>query len=577
MKAPLRTLLVVLLAAAVAVPVALAAVRGTGYSTARVSLAGGVAWLSSPGQSLLTLVDGPSELVLGSVRVGSGTVVDRVVQVGGSALLLDTAAGTVTRVDGATYDVAAPVRFAPAGPLDVVSGSLASGSEPALYVLGGDRAASVDPGSLAVRREVPLQARPGAGQAVVDGAGRLWVVDGATGDLVGVGPSGEPARSASVGPSAKLVVVQGRPAVVDPAQQRAGFVDDDGDVGSWTCLPADPAADTRLLGSLASPRLYAASAATGTVTVSDLSTGDCGTAVTIGRPGQMLGEPVESGGFLLVPNETTGHVSVVDPVEGASADLPVLPDPVGRLELVARDGLVFYNDLVGDRAGVLDLRGGQWSVGPASLKYVAGDLAPDAALLDSGGGAIPPDRPPAGVPPARDRPATGPAGGPGPLTAPVVTPTTRSPVVTTAPPDTEVTLPSFGDTSLKRLSAVRGSIESRIRTACGDGTLCVGIGTRIVPAGESLVAYPSCTITQVPAGGTVPRGGTVTFGINSPCDGEVVTDPNPSRPVTSAPVTSAPVTSGPVTSPPTTTPPRTTSSPSTPAQEEPGPASSSGG
>src|SRR5688572_14739196 len=95
------------------------AVWGSGYQDTRVSLSSGTAWLTSPGQSLVTLVDGPSELVLGSVRTDGR--VDRVVPVGSSALLLDDTAGTVTRVDGGTYDLAGPFEFA-TGPVTVVAG-----------------------------------------------------------------------------------------------------------------------------------------------------------------------------------------------------------------------------------------------------------------------------------------------------------------------------------------------------------------------------------------------------------------------------------------------------------------------
>jgi len=148
-----------LVAAALVVPAAVAAVWGKGYEDTRVSLSSGTAWLTSPGQSLVTLVDGPSELVLGSVRTEGR--VDRVVPVGSSALLIDDATGTVTRVDGGTYDLAGPYQFG-SGPVSVASGG------DAVYVVNGSGDAAVlDPQTMVVQREVPLGAVPGEGQAVL--------------------------------------------------------------------------------------------------------------------------------------------------------------------------------------------------------------------------------------------------------------------------------------------------------------------------------------------------------------------------------------------------------------------------
>jgi hypothetical protein len=519
----LRRVLAGAAAAVVAVPVAMAAVWGSGYEDTRVSLSSGTAWLASPGQSLVTLVDGPSELVLGSVRTGGR--VDRVVPVGSSALLLDDATGTVTRVDGGTYDLAGPFEFG-AGPGTVVAG------QDAAYVIDArGSAAVVDPRSMVVQRTVELGVVPGEGQAVVDGSGRLWVVDAGSGGLVGLtGASGEPARSADAGASARLTVVQGRPVVVEPAQQRAGWVGDDAGVDTWACFPQAPAGQVQLLGSAGSARVYAGVPGTGTLVVSDLESGECGQPVRVGNPGEPLGQLVEAGGFVLVPNEATGRAAVVDVAAAeVTEELVVLPEPGGRLQLVARDGLVFYNDLAGERAGVLGFDGTQWTVGSASQKFLPGatGLAEPVRPLASGSGVIPPDRPPVGLPPPRGqqtRPVDPgevvvPANPGGPATVPTAPTSPTTP--TTPTTATTVVTPDVSFARLKTFPSALPSIQAAVQTACGDQSLCLVIGTAINPNPLiTTVALAPCTITGVPAAGaTVPRRSAFTLLINEPCGG----------------------------------------------------------
>src|SRR3954470_22271264 len=97
-----------------AVPLGAVAVMAAGSPARQLVLTGGGAWLASPGQGLVTLVDGPSERVVGSVRAvpagtrGAGL---SVVQDGTSAYAVDAARGAVSFVDGATYAQSAAVRF----------------------------------------------------------------------------------------------------------------------------------------------------------------------------------------------------------------------------------------------------------------------------------------------------------------------------------------------------------------------------------------------------------------------------------------------------------------------------------
>jgi hypothetical protein len=286
----------------------------------------------------------------------------------------------------------------------------------------------------------------------------------------------------------------------------------------------------QLLGSAGTARVYAGVSGTGTLVVSDLESGECGQPVRVGNPGEALGQLVEAGGFVLVPNATTGRAAVVDVAAGeVTEELVVLPEPGGQLQLVARDGLVFYNDLSGERAGVLGYDGTRWSVGAASQKFLPGPtgLAEPIRPLASGSGVIPPDRPAVGLPPPRGQTVDAGPVGPGqvvvpaapggPVTAPTAPTSPTTPATDTGP----VVTPDVSFARLRTFPSALPSIQAAVQTACGDQSVCLVIGTAINPDPLiTTVALAPCTITGVPAAGaTVARGSALTFLINEPCSG----------------------------------------------------------
>src|SRR4051794_2702440 len=329
-------------------------------------MASGTAWLASP-QGLVTLVDGPSEQVIGTIRSGDTATPPAVVQTGTSALLVDGEAGTVTRVDGTTYAVRGPVSFGE-GPLQVLSDDSRT-----VVVQGGRGVAEVvDSTSLEVLREVAVGATVGAGQAVLGGDGTLWLVDSAGGGLSAVDGSGEVSVTHPVGDgAARLVTAAGRPVLVDVSGGRLGAVDDSGDVSSWLCAGEELDANSRLLGAAASARVFAVSSATGRFVAADLAAGTC-TGGVIAPPGADLGPLVEARGAVLVPDRTTGQVLVVDPATAGVVATPATVGPGTPFELIAKDGVVFWNDLAGPAAGVVSFRDGGWTVGTPLAKFSTG-------------------------------------------------------------------------------------------------------------------------------------------------------------------------------------------------------------
>jgi hypothetical protein len=412
-------------AAVALVPAGLVLSRAGGLPGAREALSGGGAWLASPSQGVVTLIDGAAEQVVGVVRApgATGGADFSVEQAGSSAYIVQPGAGTVSRVDGATYDVTAPIRFADPGGL---SGVLAGG--PGLYIVDGVRRTAVeaDPVTLRVRNRLSLAARPGAGQSVVDSAGRLWLVDADRGGLTWFDRGGKHVHAVGDAKS-KLVLVQGRPVLVDPSAGRVGRVAADGSVPSWSCLDVRAADDVRLLGSAVSDRVYAVVPATGTLVEAGLGGDDCTTSVEVGRPGDSFGPLVQTAGFVLVPDRTSGKTLIVDPAAGqVVADFPVVK-PGARFELVAKDGLVFYNDLDGVDAGVIRLDGERWTLGRDLRKFNPSN-AGDGLLTPSG--KVPPQRrPDAGSPPSRQGPQQGP-----PTQQPPAGPAAGPPPGQTVPP-----------------------------------------------------------------------------------------------------------------------------------------------
>ncbi|MEN3359038.1 MAG: hypothetical protein V7637_3020 [Mycobacteriales bacterium] len=358
-------------AAVVALPLALVLARADGLPGTRADLSGGGAWLASPAQGAVTLIDGASEQVIGAVRAPGFQAGDDLtaVQSGSSAYLVSSTAGTVSRVDGGTYEVSAPVQFGAGGSggsLQVYAGKTAA------YVVDGQRrtASVIDPATLRVRQRLALTAQPVTGQSVVDDAGRLWVVDAA--GLDWFDSAGKHVRAAAGGASMRLVLVAGRPVLVDLAQARTGQLSDDGSVKSWSCLDLTDGADVELLGSTTLGKVVAAIPATGTLVAAGNGGDQCGETIDVGAPHDKFGPLVESSGFVFVPDWTTGKTAVVDlSSRQVVANLAVVKAGA-RLELVAKDGLVFYNNRDGDQAGVLHLTGGRWRVGKSLRKFTAG-------------------------------------------------------------------------------------------------------------------------------------------------------------------------------------------------------------
>ncbi|WP_456788836.1 YncE family protein [Cellulomonas sp. P5_C5] len=358
------------MASVVALPLVLVAALGQGNDVRELAQSSGSAWVASPERGIVSLIDGPADLVATTVRVNAAAAVD-VEQSGASAFVVDDAAGTVTRVDGATWTVTPPFAFGAAnGSLSVLQGV------DHVYVLDSTRrtATVVDPVTLARHEVVSLDAQPGPEQAVVDDAGRLWVVDAERGGLTWYDGTHHVARDRADADD-RLVLVQGRPVLVSQSERSLVSLTDGGGVDARSCLEVRADDAVELLGSTDRDEVYAAIAETGTLVIARVGKDDCGRVVSVVAPGTEVafGPLAQSGRFVFVPNEATGQTVVIDTDDDTVAGTFDLAPAGNRVELIGEDRLVFFNDLDGHEAGVLRFDGATWVKGESLSKYDPSD------------------------------------------------------------------------------------------------------------------------------------------------------------------------------------------------------------
>jgi hypothetical protein len=334
------------------------AVAGTGDGNPAqdVRLRSGAAWLASAKVGQVTLLDGSSAEVSAQVQVApAGNQLD-VVQQGSTAYAIDQSAGTIRRIDGATFDLTPPESPIP----DAHAGLTALPGPDALYTLDSRRGilANTDPRNLTRRGELlSLASELSAGTAVVDESGTLWAIDTSTGDLARVAGGKRSTRPQVTTPGPTILTMAGgHPVVVDVNARKAISIDrTNGKPGGTLDLDLRKDDTVEISGSPRDERLYVV-AGRGNLSICDLSRGQCGNAIPL-TAGNKFGAAVEAGNRLFVPDHTTGQVWVVDLANSQVIAKPTVLAPAGPFQLLTRDGVVFYNDPNSAQAGVIHLDG----------------------------------------------------------------------------------------------------------------------------------------------------------------------------------------------------------------------------
>src|SRR5205823_14522642 len=147
------------------------------------------------------------------------------VQQDSTAYVVNRSTGALRRVDGATFQVSDPVSPVPGA----TDGLRAFAGPHALYAL--DTASGVlteaDPQTLAPHgNPVSMAARLAGQSATIDDGGRLWILDGETGNLAWIKDGQRYSRDRLAAPGTALpTLADGKPAVAAQAQRTAVLVD----------------------------------------------------------------------------------------------------------------------------------------------------------------------------------------------------------------------------------------------------------------------------------------------------------------------------------------------------------------
>ncbi|OLE21984.1 MAG: hypothetical protein AUG44_26030 [Actinobacteria bacterium 13_1_20CM_3_71_11] len=359
-----------------------------GYPASRPQLRSGAAWLASASVGQLTLLDGATAEIAAQVQVASrGDRVD-VVQEAATAYAVNRTTGTIRRVDGATFE-----------------GVLTA----------------ADPKTLTSRgAPVPLATQISGQAAALDDAGRLWVLDTSSGDVVWIDRGQRHSRRGVAAPGAGLLTIaDGNPVVVDTNRRTAIVLDPhDGGTRNTVNLDLRSGDRLRLSGSPHSAQIYLV-ASRGVLAICALTESTCGSAVPLGAAGNgQLGTPVETGGRLFVPDYGSGKVWIVDLKQPRVIAQPKVLDEMTQFQLLSRDGVVFYNDPNSEQAGVIRLDGGFTAVPKYDPKN------PDKGLSGHGAAGLPPESAP-GTPPDSPSPPAPSGPTPPPPSDPATQPETQ--------------------------------------------------------------------------------------------------------------------------------------------------------
>jgi hypothetical protein len=320
-----------------------------------VRMLSGAAWLPSSKVGQLTLLDGSSTEVAAQVQVAAANDQLDVVQQGSHAYAIDRTAGTMRRVDGATFEMTTSEAPIP----DARTGLTAFAAPETLYTMDTKRGvlAVVDPRTLARRGDLfSVGADLDAGAATVDDAGRLWLIDHTTGDLTRIAAGSRAIYRGVTSPGRSVLsVADGNPVIVNTDDRKAVTVDaTTGKLVGTFDMDLRQGDTVQVSGSPHSQRVYVV-ASRGVLTICDLKAGTCDTAVPL-NSGSTLGAAVEAGNRVFVPDFATGQVWIVDLSNHSARHTQVLTPP-SQFQLLTRDGMVFFNDPNSERAGVIQFDG----------------------------------------------------------------------------------------------------------------------------------------------------------------------------------------------------------------------------
>lgn len=330
-------------------------VFGVGMASAKNHLSNVGAWLMSNNGTSVH-VNGLSGKVDGKTDIGGAAGHNmRVVQDGGTVLIVDQTTGVVSRVDPTQLDVAQNRKLGNPG-LQLVAGSGDA------YVVDARKGTvqRIDPVALTPQGS-PIKLTAPLGQSGMSGNGSLWVPAPATGQAVPVtqGAKKTPVPVGDTGDRLTLTVAGGVPVITNSTAATSTILGSD-DRRLEVKLPssvshagrggvrAPATTDGQLVPLLAEQ--------SGSLVLVDTGTGGL-SATSVKLPKHRYGAPQILGQKVYVPDESTGRLIVYNTATHHFDASITVTGHRGTLEAFGKDGLLWVNDPDSSAALVIDNHG----------------------------------------------------------------------------------------------------------------------------------------------------------------------------------------------------------------------------
>ncbi|MBO2453763.1 fibronectin type III domain-containing protein [Actinomadura barringtoniae] len=315
-----------------------AMVYGVGIASARYKISDVGAWLSATTKGMVVHANGLVGKVDGKANLGATARGHRIkiIQDGGTVLLVDETTGAVSRVDPSQLKVEQTVNLG----LKVQ------------IVANADVAYTVDQYKGVVQQIDPVKltavgkatsVEPPVGLAGLDARGTLWVPSPQTGQLIPFqnGVQGAPVAVAAPRDQLQLSIVAGVPTVLDLTTGTAAIVGGDG-VRKINLPPT-------LGRAVKAPEVVEGQnlpilGAKGALTLLDTGTGAL-TNISLRLPQRAaLQEPQILGSKVYIPDASAGSLIVYDYISGKIERQISVSGMPGPLDVFVKDGILWAND-----------------------------------------------------------------------------------------------------------------------------------------------------------------------------------------------------------------------------------------
>jgi hypothetical protein len=338
---------------------AAAVLFGVGMASAKYRLSDVGGWLTSDRKGEVVHVNGLTGKVDGKVEIaGSNGHLLKVVQDGGSVLLVDETTHVVSRIDPAQLNTVQGATYQGAQDMQVVEGT---GVAYALSPFKGT-VQQLDPMSLAsMGGSVTLTAPLGTSNAV-DAESALWVPVPAAGQAADK-PNGQQVRGVpigKVGDTLTLTMASGAPVVTDSSTAQSLVV---GPGGTKMTVNL-PSAVTQASGGVLAPTstdgllVPLLNPQTGSLALLDAGSGSIGSVGMTLPAHHQFAAPQMLGQRVYIPDKTAGDLIVYDNATHSQenpVNLTGRADPT--MDVFVKGGLLWANDPEGNKALVINSTG----------------------------------------------------------------------------------------------------------------------------------------------------------------------------------------------------------------------------